>query len=119
MYGAILQDGRQDLAETVNSPLRWSAPSYVNNNSCIFHVHHGKFSSTNNLTNFVHGLIKSIVFLVNTTNPEQTGRHFADDILLCIFLSENHNNFQIRLRFIPKGPFEHRLPSIQVICDKP
>ena len=37
---------------------------------------------------------------VNTLRPRQNGRHFADDIFKCIFLSENvWKSIEISLRF--------------------
>ena len=36
---------------------------------------------------------------------ETNGRHFADDILKCIFLNENvWIPIEISLKFVPKGP---------------
>ena len=48
--------------------------------------------------------------IVNTLRPRQNGRHFADDILKCIFLNENVSiAIKISLKFVPKGPiiFQH------------
>ena len=40
--------------------------------------------------------------LVNTLRPKQNGRHFADDILKCIFLNENvWIPIEISLKFVP------------------
>ena len=45
--------------------------------------------------------------MFNTLRPRQNGRHFADDILKCIFLNENvWIPIEISLKFVPKGPIE-------------
>ena len=62
---------------------------------------------------------------VNTLRPKQNGRHFADDILKCIFLNENvwiPNN--ISLKFVPKGLINNTPALVQVMAwrrpgDKP
>ena len=43
----------------------------------------------------------------NTLRPRQNGRHFADDILKCIFLNENvWIPIETSLNFVPKGPID-------------
>ena len=67
----------------------------------------------------------AILLLFNTLRPKQNGRHFADDILKCIFLKENiliPNN--ISLKFVPKGPINNNPALVQVMAwrrpgDKP
>ena len=57
--------------------------------------------------------------------PKQNGRHFADDMLKCIFLNENvwiPNN--ISLKFVPEGPINNNPALVQVMAghrpgDKP
>ena len=45
---------------------------------------------------------------INTLSPRQTGRHFADDILKCIFLNETVRiPIEISLKFVPKGPIDN------------
>ena len=45
---------------------------------------------------------------INTLRPRQNGRHFADDILKCIFLNENvWIPIEISLKFVPKGPIDN------------
>ena len=45
---------------------------------------------------------------VNSTSPGQNGRHFADDILWCIFVNENfYILIKISLKFVPKGPIDN------------
>ena len=58
------------------------------------------------------------------THSRQNGRHFADDILKCIFMNENFcNSTQISLKFVPNGPID-KSPLVRVMawrrtCDKP
>ena len=47
-------------------------------------------------------------FSLNTLRPRQNGRHFADDILKCIFLNENvWIPIEFSLKFVPKGPIDN------------
>ena len=49
---------------------------------------------------------------LNTLRPRQNGRHFADDILKCIFLNENvWIPIVISLKFVPKGPIDN-IPAL-------
>ena len=49
---------------------------------------------------------------VNTLRPRQNGRHFAGDILKCIFLNENTwISIKISLKFVPRGPI-NKLPAL-------
>ena len=41
-------------------------------------------------------------YLFNSSPPGQNGRHFADDVFRCIFVSEKFL-IQISLKFVPKG----------------
>ena len=62
---------------------------------------------------------------VNTLGPRQNGRHFADDILKCIFMNENvWILITISLKFVPKGPINNIPSLVQVMAwrragDKP
>ena len=48
----------------------------------------------------------------NTLRPRQNGRHFADDIFKCIFLTENTQILlKISLEFVPKVRINN-IPSI-------
>ena len=50
--------------------------------------------------------------LISTLRPGQNGRHFADDIFLCIFLNENiWISIKISLKFVPRGPV-NKIPSL-------
>ena len=49
---------------------------------------------------------------LNTLRPRQNGRHFADDILKCIFLNGNvWIPIEISLKFVPKGPIDN-IPAL-------
>ena len=53
-----------------------------------------------------------ITIRVNTSRPRRNGRHFADDILKCIFLNENvWIPIEISLKFVPKGPIDN-IPAL-------
>ena len=46
--------------------------------------------------------------LINTLNPRQSERHFADDIFKCIFLDEKVvTAIEISLKFVNKGPINN------------
>ena len=50
-----------------------------------------------------------IILNVNTSPRGQNGRHFADDMLRCIFVNEKFSILiKIWLRFVPKGPIKGR-----------
>ena len=49
---------------------------------------------------------------INRLRPRENGRHFADDILKCIFLTENvWIPIEISLKFVPKGPIDN-IPAL-------
>ena len=57
-------------------------------------------------------LIRLHLNVFNTLRPRQNGRHFADDILKCIFLNENvWIPIAISLKFVPKGPIDN-IPAL-------
>ena len=64
-------------------------------------------------------------YTINTLRPRQNGRHFADDILKCIFLNENvYISIEISLKFVPKGPINTIPALVQIMAwrrpgDKP
>ena len=75
----------------------------------IMHLHY-IFTTT------VHGQFafsyQTLRTLLNTLRPRQDGRHFADDILKCIFLNENvWIPIEISLKFVPKGPIDN-IPAL-------
>ena len=61
----------------------------------------------------------------NTLRPRQNGRHFADDIFICIFLNENvWKSIKISLKFIPESPINNTPALVQIVAwgrpgDKP
>ena len=61
----------------------------------------------------------------NTLRPRQNERHFADDILKCIFLNENvWIPIEISLKFVPKGPIDNIPALVKIMAwrrqgDKP
>ena len=62
------------------------------------------------LDSYIALVIKVRAF--NTLRPRQNGRHFADDILKCIFLNENvWIPIEISLKFVPKGPIDN-IPAL-------
>ena len=62
---------------------------------------------------------------VNTLRPRQNGRHFADDVFKCIFLSENlWISLTNSLKFVPKVRIYNILALVQIMAwrrsgDKP
>ena len=63
--------------------------------------------------------------IVNSSLPEQNGRHFADDLFKCIFMNEKVCILiRILLNFVPKGPIDNNSVLVQVLAwrrtgDKP
>ena len=63
------------------------------------------------LDSYIALVIKVRAF--NTLRLRQNGRHFADDILKCIFLNENvWIPIEISLKFVPKGPIDNILALV-------
>ena len=64
-------------------------------------------------------------FRINSLRPRQEGRHFPDDIFMCIFLNENvWIPIKISLKFVPKGPIDNIPALVQIMAwrrpgDKP
>ena len=62
---------------------------------------------------------------INTLRPRQNGRHFADDMFKCIFLSENiWIPIKISMKFVPKVPINNIPELVQIMAwrhpgDKP
>ena len=63
--------------------------------------------------------------LVNTLRPRQNGRHFADDVLKCIFFNENALiSLKISLKFVPMVRINNIPALVQIMAwrrsgDKP
>ena len=53
--------------------------------------------------------------VINSSSPEQNGRHFAADTFKCIFVNENLF-FQISLKFVPKGPINNKPALVQLMA---
>ena len=54
---------------------------------------------------------------INWSPPGQSGRHFADDILKCIFMNEKlYILIQISLKFAPGGPIDNTTALVQVMA---
>ena len=66
-----------------------------------------------------------ILSVVDSFKLRRNRRHFADDILKCVFLNENVLiSFEISLKFIPKGPVYNIPALVQIMAwrrpgDKP
>ena len=66
-----------------------------------------------------------MTLIINTLRPRQNGRHFADDIFKCIFLTENvWIPIDISLKFVPKGQINNIPALVQMMAwrrpgDKP
>ena len=104
----------------------------------------GKRSERYNITDFIHiwisntiisktdvretmGWVSSVVWArlcnrynaayVNATRSRQNGRHFPDDNLKCIFLSENvWISIKISLKFVPRGPINNVPKLVQIMA---
>ena len=54
---------------------------------------------------------------VNSSPPEQNGRHFADDIFKCIFVTGKFVSwFKLHWSFASKGPIDNKSVLVQVIA---
>ena len=67
----------------------------------------------------------SITKSLNTLSPRQVGRHFADDIFMCIFFNENCCILiTFSLKYVRKGAIDNNLALVQMMAwrrsgDKP
>ena len=58
----------------------------------------------------------SVASVLNSSPPEQNGRHFANDIFRCIFMNENFCILiKISLKFVPKGLIDNNAALVQVM----
>ena len=69
----------------------------------------------------IHGnLFSSIVTqhsCINPLRPKQNGRHFADDIFICIFLNENEWHLsKVSLKFVPNVPINNIPTLVQIMA---
>ena len=54
---------------------------------------------------------------VNSSPPGQNGRHFADNIFRCIFVSEKFSILMtISLQFVPKGPIDNNRALVKIMA---
>ena len=69
--------------------------------------------------------VTTLLSYLNTLNPRQNGRHFADDTFKCIFVNENvWISITIWLGFVPKDPINNIQALVQIMAwrrpgDKP
>ena len=57
-------------------------------------------------------VVYNVIYSINTLRPKQNRRHFADDILKCIFLNENEwISLKISLKLVLKGPINN-IPAL-------
>ena len=62
---------------------------------------------------------------MNSSPPEQNGRHYAEDIFRCIFVNEKFDILiKISLKFVPKGQIDNTATLVQIMVwrrpgDKP
>ena len=69
--------------------------------------------------------VGTVMTKLNTLRPRRKGHHFADDILKCIFYSENiWISIKISLKFVPMSPINNILALVQIMAwrhpsDKP
>ena len=99
--------------------------------------------STVKLCNMIHALVSNkiwsltcswsiacrccsnYIFMLNTLRPRQDGRHFPDDIFICISLNENEwHSIKTSLKFVPKVPIDNIPALVQIMVwhrpgDKP
>ena len=48
--------------------------------------------------------------------PGQNGRHFADDIFMCIFVNEKvYIMIKISLKFVPKGQIDNKPALVHIM----
>ena len=63
--------------------------------------------------------------LINSLRPRQDGRHFADDIFMCIFFNENCCILiKFSLKYVRKGPIDSNPALVEIMAwrrsgDKP
>ena len=94
---------------------------------CQFCFSLNVMKSAHNVTYSIHHVshVSKVSDNFNTLRPGQNGRHFADEILKCIFLNENvWIPIKISLKFVPKGPINNIPALVQIMAwrrpgDKP
>ena len=62
-------------------------------------------------------IVAATLLYVNTWRPRQDGRHFPEDIFICIFLNENVSILiKISLNFISNGPINNIPALVQIMA---
>ena len=78
---------------------------------CCFLKHFTNFLVTVGNVTAWDGSPQSCLWLLS---PSTNGRHFAGDILKCIFLNENVKiSILFSLKFVPKGPVDNKSALVQ------
>ena len=73
------------------------------------------FSNANHHTEKTMQTLVFVFLWFNIFRPRENGRHFADNIVKCIFLNENvWILIMISLKFAPKGPINN-IPALVLI----
>ena len=80
----------------MNKPSEWKYEIFASTKcTWIYHLQHG-----------IH--LEQLPW-VNSSPPVQNGRHFADDIFICISVKEKYCVLiKISLQFVPKGPIDNK-----------
>ena len=108
-WEAVLQS--TDVSHWLGANLKsamWFCHSWAQFNSVYFNgeLGQGLVITSNNNKNKKQKqrlLLLTHVISVNKLRPRQSGRHFSDDFLKCIFLNENMwVSIKISLMFVPK-----------------
>ena len=69
------------------------------------------------LTLILYTASRILQITINTLRPRQNCRHFADDILKCIFLNENvWIPIKFSLKCVPKGPINNNPALVQIMA---
>ena len=69
------------------------------------------------LTLILYTASRILQITINTLRPRQNCRHFADDILKCIFLNENvWISIKVSLKCVPKGPINNNPALVQIMA---
>ena len=78
-----------------------------------------QWKTTQNLRVYGSVLIVTPRLNINTLRPRQDGRHFADDIIMCIFFNENCcilNKFS--MKYVRKGPIDNNPALVQIMAGR-
>ena len=84
---AMLTHGRQGPFDRI--PLTYDMDKGIKGTDNLYSIWQKHTVHPKNCTHGLHFVFCCSFTLVNTLRPRKNGRHFADDILKCIFLNEN------------------------------